>query len=141
MPNWPATPAGQEQFLTDLRNTVQSLPNGAGEGVVWWYPESIQVPGYNIYNGGDTALFDANGNLLPAVNAFSISASTWSLDADGTWYNASNWTGGVPMFTGNVANFGSAITAPRTVTMNNAETVSTINFTSSVAYTIAGAAR
>ena len=30
VPNWPATPAGQEQFLTDLRNTVQSLPgNGA----------------------------------------------------------------------------------------------------------------
>jgi arabinogalactan endo-1,4-beta-galactosidase len=138
VPNWPATQAGQQQFLTDLRNMVQGLPGGAGEGVVWWYPESIQVPNYTIYNGGDTALFDASGNALPAVNAFSISSPTWSVDADGTWYNASDWTGGVPMFAGNVANFGSAITAPRTVTMNNAESVSTINFSSSISYTIVG---
>lgn len=69
---WPVSPAGQEQFLTDVANTVASVPNGAGEGVIYWYPESIQVPGIYMYDGGTNALFDKNGNMLPAVNAFAV---------------------------------------------------------------------
>ncbi len=92
---------------------------------------------YNIYNGGSTAMFDnSGGDALPIVNALSLSPPTWNVDSDGTWYNASDWTGGVPMFTNNVANFGSAITAPRTITMNFAETAGTINFNNSKSYTI-----
>ena len=74
VPQWPATPAGQQQFLTDLRNMLLNLPNGAGEGIVYWYPEAVQVPGYTIYNGGTTALFDnsAAHNALPAVNSFLV---------------------------------------------------------------------
>ena len=136
--DWPSTQAGQQQFLTDLRNAVMNVNNGAGMGVVWWYPEAIQVPGFNIYNGGDTALFDASGNVLPSVNAFSTSAPTWNLNANGNWYNAMNWTGGVPTYAGDVANFTSAITAPRTVTLNAPIGVATINFNNGNAYTVAG---
>ncbi len=81
-------------------------------------------------------MFDNSGNALPVVNAFSLCSPTWNIDSDGTWYNASDWTGGVPMFTDNVANFGSAITAPRTITMNSPETAGTINFNNSNSYTI-----
>ena len=71
-PLYPATPAGQLQFLTDLRDMVMNLPNGRGAGVLWWYPEAVQVTGRNIYNGGSTALFDANRNALPALGAFAV---------------------------------------------------------------------
>src|SRR6516164_8093863 len=36
-PSYPDTPTGQLNFMTDLRNTVRNLPNGLGEGVVYWY--------------------------------------------------------------------------------------------------------
>lgn len=71
-PSYPDTPAGQEQFLIDLRNAIMNLPNGDGEGLVYWYPESVQIPGQYTYNGGATALFDASGRALPALNAFAI---------------------------------------------------------------------
>jgi arabinogalactan endo-1,4-beta-galactosidase len=69
---WAVSPAGQQQFITDVATTVASVPNGAGEGMVYWYPESIQVPNTYIYDGGTNALFDSSGNMLPAVNAFNL---------------------------------------------------------------------
>lgn len=69
---WPETPTGQQQFLTELRDVLLAVPNNAGAGIVWWYPEAVQVPGYNIYNGGATALFDGSHNALPALDAFAI---------------------------------------------------------------------
>jgi arabinogalactan endo-1,4-beta-galactosidase len=134
--SWAKSPTGQQQEFTDVRNMMMNLPHSDGEGALWWYPEAIQTGGVSIYNGGATAMFDNSGNALPVVNAFSLSSPTWNVDSDGTWYNASDWTGGVPMFTDNVANFGSAITAPRTITMNSAETAGTINFNNSNSYTI-----
>ncbi|MDA1361367.1 glycosyl hydrolase 53 family protein [Glycomyces luteolus] len=35
---YPATVAGQTQFLRDLRNAVQAVPNDRGRGLVWWEP-------------------------------------------------------------------------------------------------------
>jgi arabinogalactan endo-1,4-beta-galactosidase len=69
---WPETPAGQEQEIDDVKNVLLGLPNDAGEGMIYWYPEGIQVPDTNIYNGGATALFASNGEALPAINAFSV---------------------------------------------------------------------
>jgi len=37
---------------------------------MYWYPEAVQVHNYYIYNGGATGLFDADGNALPALDAF-----------------------------------------------------------------------
>jgi arabinogalactan endo-1,4-beta-galactosidase len=71
---WPSTPAGQEAEFVAVRNLMMTLPHNDGEGLLYWYPEAVQVPGYNIYNGGATALFDAspNHNTLSALtdNAF-----------------------------------------------------------------------
>ncbi|HEX8341031.1 MAG TPA: glycosyl hydrolase 53 family protein [Tepidisphaeraceae bacterium] len=71
-PAYADTPAGQLRFLTDLRTLVEGLPNDLGQGVMYWYPEAVQVAGYNIYNGGTTALFDTSGNALPALAAFAV---------------------------------------------------------------------
>ncbi len=80
---YPYTPAGQLQELTDTRDALLALPNGRGEGVVWWYPESIPVSGASIFKNGQIALFDQNGNALPAVNVFALPepAAVWVFGA------------------------------------------------------------
>ncbi len=65
---WPISPQGQAQFLRDLLDAVAAVPGGHGAGVVWWYPEAIQVPGLFVWGGGSLALFDSTGNVLPAAS-------------------------------------------------------------------------
>lgn len=67
---WPVSPDGQSQFLRDVLGAVAGVPGGHGAGVVWWYPEAIQVPGVFVWGGGSLALFDASGNVLTAASAF-----------------------------------------------------------------------
>jgi arabinogalactan endo-1,4-beta-galactosidase len=83
IPQWPSTPAGQQQFLSDLQNMMLNLHNNAGAGLVYWYPEAVQVPGYNIYNGGATALFDSNRDSLPALSTFGITLIPGDYNRDG----------------------------------------------------------
>ena len=66
---WAASAAGQAQFARDLVTAVAATPGGHGAGVIWWYPEAIQVPGLFIWGGGSLALFDAAGSVLPAASA------------------------------------------------------------------------
>src|SRR5262249_31730552 len=49
----------QEQEFLGVRNMLLNLPHGDGLGMLYWYPEAVQVNPYSIYNGGATALFDA----------------------------------------------------------------------------------
>jgi arabinogalactan endo-1,4-beta-galactosidase len=67
---WPISPDGQRQFLTELVQTVQQTPNQLGVGVIYWFPESVAMRGngQRIWNGGDMALFDHDGNALPALD-------------------------------------------------------------------------
>jgi arabinogalactan endo-1,4-beta-galactosidase len=68
---WPQTPEGQRQFLKDLKAVIQAAPGRHGIGFCWWYPEAIPVPKLNIWRNGAEALFDQNGNTLPALDVFS----------------------------------------------------------------------
>jgi arabinogalactan endo-1,4-beta-galactosidase len=68
---WGISPQGQALFLRDVLDAVATVPGGRGAGVVWWYPEAIQVPGLFVWGGGSLSLFDAGGNVLPAASAFS----------------------------------------------------------------------
>jgi len=70
--SWTVSPQGQAQFLRDLLDAVAAVPDGRGAGVVWWYPEAIQVSGLFIWGGGSLALFDAGGNVLPAAAEFGV---------------------------------------------------------------------
>jgi hypothetical protein len=71
--------------------------------------------------------------LAAAINA------GWNLDGNGSWSTGSNWTGGTaPNGADHVANFGTVITSPRTVTVDSPKTLGTLNFTSPVGYQIAG---
>jgi arabinogalactan endo-1,4-beta-galactosidase len=68
---WPISPAGQRQYLADLVSAVRAAPRGLGLGVIYWSPESISVHGVksSTWEGGAMALFDDDGNALPAVDA------------------------------------------------------------------------
>lgn len=70
-----------------------------------------------------------------------IPPSEWIVNADGNWSTASNWSNGVPnSLTGiSTARFGTAINAPRTVTVDADQTIGNIVFDSPQSYTIAGA--
>jgi arabinogalactan endo-1,4-beta-galactosidase len=70
--SWSVSPQGQAQFLRDVVAAVAATPGGHGAGVVWWYPEAIEVPGLFIWGGGSLALFDATGNVLPAASEFGV---------------------------------------------------------------------
>ena len=74
--NWPISPDGQHAFLADVVGAVRQTPDQRGIGVIWWYPESIPVKGLRIWNQGATALFDSQGNALPAFKAFKAKPKT-----------------------------------------------------------------
>jgi len=83
IPQWPSTPSGQQLFLSDLQNVLLNVHNNAGAGLVYWYPESVPVPGYSIYNNGATALFDNTHSALPALSTFGITLVPGDYDHDG----------------------------------------------------------
>jgi arabinogalactan endo-1,4-beta-galactosidase len=64
---WPISPEGQRAFLSELVAVVRGVPDDRGIGVVWWYPESLPVKGLHVWRGGSNALFDSDGNALPAL--------------------------------------------------------------------------
>jgi arabinogalactan endo-1,4-beta-galactosidase len=82
---WPATKAGQEQEFLDVRNMMMNLPGNDGEGLLWWYPEGVQVPGVSIFNGGNTALFDntSNHNALPILTDNTFAPIRGDFNGDG----------------------------------------------------------
>lgn len=54
---WTQSQQGQAQEIEDVAGVLKGLPNNAGEGLIYWAPEVVQLPGQSIYNGGSTALF------------------------------------------------------------------------------------
>jgi hypothetical protein len=65
--------------------------------------------------------------------------TAWNVDANGNWSLGTNWSPTTPPnAAGAIANFGSIITAARTVTLDAPQTVGAINFDNANSYSIAG---
>jgi len=60
---FPETPEGQLQFLRALKKVVDEPPDGRCLGLFWWEPMATGEI-------AQRALVDAEGNVLPAINAF-----------------------------------------------------------------------
>ena len=78
----------------------------------------------------------------PLVRMGLAGSVTWNLDADGTWTNAANWNPNtVPNGVTDVAFFGTNITANRTITIDNSNTVTIAQavFHATKRYTISSA--
>jgi hypothetical protein len=63
------TVSGQVSFIAALAQVVKNVPNHLGTGVFYWGAEYQLVSGVQEAGFNTTALFDANGNLLPAADA------------------------------------------------------------------------
>jgi arabinogalactan endo-1,4-beta-galactosidase len=139
-PTYLDTPAGQQAYLTALATMVKGLPNNDGEGLVYWYPESVQVPGLFDYNGGTTALFDNTTSHVATVgvDAFATSQHQWNTSASSTWNTTGNWTNGTPNGAGVEADFFSAISGTQTISTSSAITLGTMNFNNANTYEIGG---
>ena len=75
---------GQCEFMQDFMELIQNIPDGRGKGFIYWEPAWIPVPGSEWASeeaihymkekgpGGNEwanqALFDYDGNALPALN-------------------------------------------------------------------------
>ena len=83
--DYPMTREGQTDFMKDLFGRIASVPEGKGRGYFYWEPAWIPVPGSGwateaslsyIEDKGpcgnewaNQALFDYDGNVLPALSA------------------------------------------------------------------------
>ncbi len=109
---YPATPQGQIEYMKDLREIVEDIPEDRGRGIFWWEPTWIPVEGahwgteagklYNDDNGllsnpwDNQTLFDFNGNLLESVSIFNNSVPTnlvqnHDFEQDGWTNTPTNW--------------------------------------------------
>jgi hypothetical protein len=66
-PWYPATLAGQRQFLIDLDSVMKELPNNLGMGLEYWDPAGVNIPKSGGYTNGDgttDATYTWNGLTL-----------------------------------------------------------------------------
>ena len=95
---------------------------------------------YDVSGYGSRNLSPGSGpNRLVYSFALATRISSWGGDRDGNWSQASNWNPDtVPNTMGDVANFGTIITAARSVTLDAPQTVGGISFDNLNCYTING---
>ena len=62
----PPTQALQAQFLTDLQNVEEALPNNLGMGLEYWNPAGVNIPRL----GGGGGWFNGGTNLADAIYAW-----------------------------------------------------------------------
>lgn len=107
-----ATPQGQIEFMRDLREIVEDIPNDRGRGIFCWEPTWIPVEGANwgteagkLYNDDDgllsnpwdnQTLFDFNGHVLESASLFSNSTpdnlvENHDFEQDGWTNEPSHW--------------------------------------------------
>ena len=73
LPDYPATPSGQQNFIRDLKNLVLEIDNGIG--FCYWGAELIAWDGENSENGSvweNQALFDFDNTELPVLQEFNL---------------------------------------------------------------------
>ncbi len=71
LPEYPATPIGQKNFVKDLSAMVRKLSNGYG--ICYWGAELIAWKGKEAFDASpweNQAFFDFDGKALPVLDAF-----------------------------------------------------------------------
>ena len=71
LPEYPATPQGQAQFINTLKNIVAKTPNGIG--FCYWGAELIAWKGEEAEDASsweNQALFDFENQALPVIKEF-----------------------------------------------------------------------
>jgi hypothetical protein len=121
-------------FTPLLGNTFDLFDSASTAGTF----AALNLPSLTAGLGWNTSLLATTG-VISVMSTGPVSA-TWNLPGSGSWSNslASNWNPAVPNASGAVATFGTAITAPATISVDNAKTVGRMVFNNANSYTIAG---
>ncbi len=69
LPGYPASPEGQRAFLEAERSILLGIAGGRGAGMFYWAPDWISTRKFGSA-WENVALFDFEGNALPALDAF-----------------------------------------------------------------------
>ncbi len=88
---------------------------------------------------GLTYTFAVSGNNI-RLQIGGSPPSVWATDSSGNWSDPAKWLNGVPDSIGGFADLGSAITGPRTLTLDSNRTLGLLQISNANAYTINGAA-
>lgn len=75
LPDFPATPEGQQKFVRAIREIVKGLPAQRGRGFCYWGAEWIAWKGPQATDGSpweNQALFDFQNKALPALKEFRV---------------------------------------------------------------------
>lgn len=67
-----ATPQNQEKVLDLVMNIVASLPNKMGQGIYYWEPLSLPLPGQGGW-GENMGLLNEEGRVMEGIRAFLFS--------------------------------------------------------------------
>tara|TARA_B100001287_G_scaffold171851_1_gene144667 strand:+ start:42 stop:1118 length:1077 start_codon:yes stop_codon:yes gene_type:complete len=73
LPDYPASPEGQQNFIRDLKNLIFQVDNGIG--FCYWGAELIAWDGGSSENGSvweNQAIFDFNNTELPVLKEFNL---------------------------------------------------------------------
>ena len=66
--NYPATPEGQKNYLTQLSQTMKNLNFSGAKGWFYWAPDSVAAPGFPT-SWENLTLFDFEMKSLPGLEA------------------------------------------------------------------------
>ena len=150
---------GSHKFSTSDSTTYSIYTDNTYTTVVASGTLLVQTPGSPWLHNRDTVLTLSNiapqtSNILYVqftgtaggfgyLNDLAISevaaASTWNVNAGGSWHTASNWSGGVPNGVDAEARFYGAITTPHSVNADSPAVAGTLRFNNANSYVIGGA--
>lgn len=76
-PFYPASPAGQHDFLLALHNALKRVPNNRGIGYCYWAPDWVaHTPSSSSFTQGSSwenvTLFDFNNEVNPAIEVYGL---------------------------------------------------------------------
>jgi hypothetical protein len=97
------------------------------------------ILGMNVFNDRDMVINQSPSN--PIVRFSQTFALQWNVNAGGDFSTDGNWMGGVPDGEDVPANFLGAITAPKTINVDDNFTVGKMKFDNANSYTLAGSGR
>lgn len=97
------------------------------------------ILGMNVFNDRDMVINQSPSN--PIVRFSPTFTLQWNVDDGGNYSTDNNWMGGVADGVDVPANFLGAITAPRTINVDDDFTVGKMKFDNANSYTLAGAGR
>ena len=133
--HWDAASAPASAGYVDQHLTADSTNLAGYDGLssAW-----LKIRMYDIYGFGDPAQSYVHAWNFTLRARETVSLSSWSVAAGGSWSSPANWTGEIPGAIGDYVAFGPTIASPQAVLLDSPKTIGTIKFDSDKSYTLKG---